>query len=105
MAIYAPQTRSARLRRKATLSIGLLIAAFAVVINVGPQATAQDDAVQPAQLDTYTVARGESLWSIAADLTPQGGDVSATVITIKQLNALSGSQLRAGAQLYIPAID
>ena len=110
MAIYAPQNNTARLRRRVTFSIALLIAAIAVAVNVGPQAIAGDgsavnESVTHAQLDTYTVARGESLWSIAADLTPEGGDVSATVVTIKRLNALSGSQLRAGAQLVIPPID
>jgi len=105
MAIYAPQTRTARLRRTVTLSVALLVAAIAVAVNIGPQAVAQDDAVPPAHLDTHTVAQGESLWTIAADLTPEGGDVSAMVITIQRLNALPGSELRAGAQLVIPPID
>lgn len=97
MAIYAPHTRSARLRRTVTVTVLLVTAAI-----VGPQAFAQDEAAAPVKLDTYTVAPGESLWSIAADLTPEGGDVNAMVITIQRLNAIGGSGLQAGVQLLIP---
>ncbi|SRR5690606_2879373 len=99
MAIYAPMTRKARLRRTIALSVLVLVGAV-----VAPQAFATDDAATPAELDTYTVGAGESLWSIAANLTPEGRDVRDTMDEIVKLNALSSSQLQAGEQLVIPAL-
>jgi len=97
MAIYAPRTRVARARRTVVVSVLLVFAAV-----VGPQAFANDSTAAPVQLDTYTVSAGESLWSIAADLTPEGGDVRDMMDRIQGLNAMQGSQLRAGEQLLIP---
>jgi LysM repeat protein len=97
MTIYAPKTRSARLRRTVVLSV--LIVAGAVF---GPQAFATEPSSQPVQLDTYTVGSGETLWSIAANLTPEGRDVRETMADIQQINALSSSQLQAGEQILLP---
>ena len=100
MAIYAPKTRSARLRR--TVVLAVLIAAGAVF---GPQAFATDETAPPVQLDTYTVGTGETLWSIAANLTPEGRDVRETLAEIKSVNALTGSALQAGQQILLPLGD
>ena len=99
MAIYAPKTRKARLRRTVALSVLVLVGAV-----VAPQAFATDDAATPVELNTYTVGSGESLWSIAANLTPEGRDVRDTMDQIVVLNALQSSQLQAGEQLVIPAL-
>lgn len=100
MAIYAPRTRVARARRTVVVSVLLVIGAV-----VGPQAFANDSKTAPVPLDTYTVGSGESLWSIAAELTPQGGDVRDMMDRIQALNAMQGSQLTAGEQLLIPPVS
>jgi Tfp pilus assembly protein FimV len=100
MAIYAPRTAKARLRR--TITVAVLLGAAAIL---GPQAFANDAPTDPAELDTYTVAAGETLWSIASDLTPADGDVRETMVAIQRLNAMSGSQLAAGTQLVIPPLE
>ena len=100
MAIYAPKTRTARLRRTFVLSV--LVVTGAVV---APQAFATDDSEPPAALDTYTVGSGETLWSIAANLTPEGRDVRDTMAEIQNVNALTGSQLQAGQQILLPIAD
>ena len=97
MSIYAPKTRKARLRRTAVMVV--LIGAAAVV---APQAFATDESAPPVQLETYTVGSGESLWSIAANLTPDGGDVRDVMTQIEHLNAMPDSQLEAGEQLILP---
>lgn len=51
----------------------------------------------------HLVVSGETLWSIAAQHTPAGGDVRATVFDIKRMNRLEGSVIRAGEQLTVPA--
>ena len=99
MAIYAPKTRKARLRRTAVMVV--LIGAAAIV---APQAFATDESAPPVQLETYTVGSGESLWSIAANLTPEGRDVRETMAEIKDVNAMSGSQLQVGEQILLPRV-
>lgn len=101
MAIYAPQTKTAKARRRTVVVAALLI----VAAIFGPQAFANDESAPPAQLDTYTVGAGESLWSIAADLTPEGGDVRAMMTDIQRLNAMTGSQVQAGEQIVIPPLE
>lgn len=101
-AIYAPNTRAAALKRarlRRTLVMAMLIAAAAVF---GPQAFATDTSAPPVQLETYTVGYGDTLWSIAANLTPEGRDVRDTMADIQTVNAMSGSQLEAGEQILLP---
>ncbi|WP_296664488.1 LysM peptidoglycan-binding domain-containing protein [Demequina sp.] len=105
MSIYAPQTKVARNRRARTgriLGVLLLLGGAAVV---GPQAFASDGPVDPVEIDSYTVASGETLWSIAAALTPAGRDVRDTIGEIQHLNSMSGSGLVAGQQIYLPVVD
>jgi Tfp pilus assembly protein FimV len=78
---------------------------LAVAAVVGPQAFANDSTAAPVPLDTYTVGSGESLWSIAAGLTQPGADVRDMMDRIQALNAMQGSQLRAGEQLLIPPVS
>ena len=105
MAIYAPNTRIAQARRarvRRTAGLVVLIAAAAVF---GPKAFAADATGTPADLDTYTVASGDTLWQIAANLTPQGRDVRETMVEIEDVNALASTQLQAGQQILLPHID
>ena len=105
MAIYAPKTRAAALKRarlRRTVVLAVLITAGAVF---GPQAFATDVSGTPVQLDTYTVGTGETLWSIAANLTPEGRDVRDTMADIQRVNAMSGSQLQAGEQILLPQAE
>lgn len=105
MAIYAPNTRVAQMRRARSRRVVLMAVVLAAAAVFGPKAFATDEAAPPAQFETYTVGSGESLWSIAANLTPEGGDVRDVMLQIKHLNAMLGSQLQAGEQLYLPAAD
>jgi len=102
MAIYAPKTRAAALKRarlRRTVVLSALIVGAAIV---GPQAFATDESAGPVQLDTYTVGYGDTLWSIAADLTPEGRDVRDTMADIQKVNAMAGTQLEAGEQILLP---
>ena len=96
MTIHAVKTPAARAKR-----IVLVLGVLAAALIVGPQAFA-DGPEAPVVTDTYTVASGETLWSIAAALTPAGDDVDATVAVIRDLNKLDGSQIVAGSQILIP---
>ena len=105
MAIYAPNTRTMQLRRarlRRTVVIAVVIAGAAVF---APKAFATDATATPVQLDTYTVADGDTLWKIAANLTPQGRDVRDTVAEIQDVNAMTGSELQAGEQILLPLVN
>lgn len=103
--VYAVQTPLARARRKAVARVALIGAVLAVLAAVAPGAIAGDEPGVAGAYDTYTVAQGESLWSIASSLTGPGEQVRETMSQLQSLNAMSGSTLRAGEQIAIPALD
>jgi len=110
MAIYAPNTRTMQLRRARLRRTVLLVALIAAVAVFGPRALsttafASDATGATVQLDTYTVSNGDTLWAIAANLTPQGRDVRDTVAEIKVVNAMTDSQLQAGQQILLPRVE
>jgi len=107
MAVYAPNTRIAVARRARTRRVVILAMFLAAAAVFGPRvfstsAFATEGTEAPVQLDTYTVGSGETLWSIAANLTPEGRDVRDTMAEIQALNAMSDSQLQAGEQILLP---
>ncbi len=53
---------------------------------------------------TVVVDTGDTLWDLAVQTTPPGGDVRATVFEIRENNGLTGSELRPGQTLTIPAV-
>jgi hypothetical protein len=85
--------------------IAVVVALLAAVAFVAPRAMASDSGAASVPADTWTVAQGETLWSIASAITAPGQDVRDTVAAIKGLNALDSSAIRAGEQLLIPALD
>ncbi len=50
----------------------------------------------------YTVAGGDTLWSIATDVTEPGADVRIAISQIRHLNDLDTSIIRPGDLLLIP---
>ena len=99
MSIHMVNTPKTRARRWIAV---LVIAASAVV--VAPQAFAQDAREQAAS-DTYVVAEGETLWSIAQAITPPSRDVRDTVATVKSMNLLESASIVAGEQLLVPIYE
>ena len=62
-----------------------------------------DSATLPTEVMSYTVRPGDTLWSYAESITPQGGDVSQTVDELMDLNNLDSSALTAGQRIIVPA--
>ena len=50
----------------------------------------------------YTVAGGDTLWSIATDVTEPGADVRIVISQIRHINDLDNSIIRPGDLLLIP---
>lgn len=96
MRIHKVNTPAARAKR-----IGWVVAALVGAVVVGPQAFA-DSPAEPALADTYVVAHGETLWSIAQSVGEPGSDVYETIYEIQDLNGMSGSSLQAGQQILVP---
>jgi hypothetical protein len=54
-------------------------------------------------LPWVTVHDGDTLWTIADEVAPGGGDPGAVVTEIKRLNGLPDSLIRPGTRLYVPS--
>ena len=82
----------------------VLIAPYATANN----ATANDATAAPSSAltssDVWTVAQGETLWSIGAAVAGPGESIRDTVNEIKSLNALESTALRVGDQLLVPVV-
>lgn len=74
----------------------------ALVLLLASAVGATGDAPDAAPSVLHQVHRGDTLWEIAAEHTPEGDDVRATVDAIKRHNDLSGSLITPGQQLEIP---
>ncbi len=59
----------------------------------------------PAASAEHVVRSGDSLWAIAAEVTPAGADVRATVETIRALNDIDSSLIVPGQVLKVPVVD
>ena len=93
----APQLRLTR-RGVHVLAAALTVLAVALVALARISAPAAGPAVHPSVPDTVTVRAGDTLWSIAGRLLPQG-DPQAEVADLQRLNHLSGAALVPGQVL------
>ena len=87
----------ARLAVLTSLSV-LLLSGFAAV--TGATAGSTDSAI-PTPYIKVSVKPGETLWSIAASIAPEG-DRRSLVADIVEVNRLKSPELQAGQKIYIP---
>ncbi|GIU92519.1 MAG: hypothetical protein KatS3mg011_1425 [Acidimicrobiia bacterium] len=80
-----------------------LLAALLLVGGVWSATGAVGEADEPPRTVEYVVSPGDTLWELAAEIAPPGEDVRRWVTLIKQLNGLTGSDLRVGQRLVLPA--
>ena len=72
----------------------------ALVLLLASSVAATGDAVRT---EAYSVHAGDTLWDIAAERTPSGGDVRDTVAAIRSINRLTGTLIRPGQAIEVPA--
>jgi nucleoid-associated protein YgaU len=89
-------------RRGRAVVVGLLLnLAVAAVVTLLALAGAGTPADRHAATSSVVVQSGDTLWSIATQLDPQG-DPRATIAELRRLNGLSGSTIEAGQELALP---
>ena len=92
---------SANVRR---FAVFLAVAALTLA-GFGWTARPASSAPGPQEVITRTVRPGDSVWSYAASITPQGEDVTTNVDRIMQINKMSSPNLRVGDRILIPSDD
>ena len=100
----APAPRSSvRLTRRgrAVVVVAALVLVLLAGFFLGSVAVGTDEAGQAPATEIVMVEPGQSLWSIASELTTEG-DVRSTMREIERLNALDTVALSAGQKLRVP---
>ena len=100
-----PVRPSVRLTRRGRLVVFLgtlmLVLLLGIVWGTGSSvATERPGTPEPTMV--VMVAPGDTLYDLAADATPEGGDVAAMVERIQRLNALDSGMVDVGQRLRIP---
>jgi LysM repeat protein len=95
----------ARLTRRGRLAVtgvsALVIGALSVGLATAAQATRTGSDSPGRYLTKVTVLPGQSLWSVA-EAYDQNADSRVIIEQIRQLNSMSGDQVRAGEVLWVP---
>lgn len=85
---------------KPSVRLGVLLTALvAVFLLIGGAAGAEGPAPEP---EPYTVEAGDTLWAIASEHMPSGGDVRQAVVSIKELSGITSSVIYPGQILLVP---
>lgn len=102
-----PAAGGVRLTRRGRLVVLLaaLVLLASAALFLGATSVATDQPGTPPPHEAVTVDSGQTLWGIAAEVTPADADVRETVTEIKQLNALDTVVLDAGQELMVPVGD
>jgi len=87
---------------RALVIISTTVAAFVLLLATAVHAMTGGT---PVSTVDYRVHAGDTLWSIASEITDRGGDVRSTVAAIESFNGLDGEFLQIGQTLSIPDTD
>jgi nucleoid-associated protein YgaU len=82
---------------RAAVLLTMIVAAFFLVFSSGVEA---DSA--PHSTVLHVVKPGDTLWNLAAQSTPAGDDVRATVDLIRNINDLPSSTVLVGEEIELP---
>jgi ABC-type Co2+ transport system permease subunit len=105
MSMSTARTPHLRLTSRGRMVFGILAAIpmIAIAILVGPNVLGAQATSEPGTGDfTYvSIAPGESLWQLAAEVAPQA-DPREVVADILKLNNLSSGDVQPGQELALP---
>ncbi len=97
----APLRLTRRGRSAVTGLSALLIGALSMGLATAAQATRAGSPPPGPHVAKVTVQPGQSLWSLAEAYDPDA-DPRVVIQEIRQLNAMTGDQVRSGAVLWVP---
>lgn len=83
-------------RKKFIRSIAILIFLLVGLFNISVAKSNKE-----AEIIDYTIAPGQTLWSIAKEYTPNTKDIRETIHEIKDLNNMQDSSIYAGQTIKI----
>lgn len=88
-----------RIRNKAKFirSMAIVIFLLVALFNIS---VAKSNTPEAEYID-YTITKGETLWSIAKEYTPNGKDIRQTIYEIEKLNNMSNASIYEGQQIQI----
>lgn len=96
--------RRVRRERRAAWLWATVCAAAAMLAVLALLATAGVGADEPSPAAaTHVVAPSDTLWSIAADYADRGSDLRKLAADIREANGMTGSNLRVGQRIVVPA--
>jgi hypothetical protein len=100
--VALPPPRLTRRGRMVVTGVSaLLVGALSVGLATAAQATRAGSASPGRYVARVAVLPGQSLWSLAEAHDP-GADPRAVIQEIRQLNSMTGDQVRAGEVLWVP---
>ena len=85
------------------LRISVLVAAIVAMVFLFFPTGVQAGSAVPTTI-SHVVQPGDTLWELAQDITPAGGDVRATVDLIRDANGMTTSLLVIGDLIAIPVL-
>jgi LysM repeat protein len=88
-------------RGRVVVFAALVLLAIAAVSTVAVASSASAPG-QDRPHATMVVGSGDTLWSVATEVDPQG-DPRETIAELRRLNGLTGSTIEAGQELILPA--
>ncbi|WEV73561.1 LysM peptidoglycan-binding domain-containing protein [Bifidobacterium sp. ESL0798] len=99
------KARNAVNRRRIMHNRVVAALALSIVVFFGWQTVAPhvaNSATGDADVVSYTVRPGDTLWSYAQQITPENKNVGDTVAEIMDLNRLDSAQLQPGQRIMVP---
>jgi LysM repeat protein len=91
-----------RKRKRFTLMPAVALLGLSALVSVPVLSSSHLYAAGPVHTATVTVRTGDTLWGLAAQHTPDGGDVQDTIDKITGANHLTGALIVPGQRLQIP---
>lgn len=101
--LTSERTAGLRLTRRGRALVTGVALVVGLLGAVSAQSAVAGGPAEPQPVVTRTVVPGDTLWEIAATVAAPGEDLRIVVAELRDLNGLSGGDLRVGQQLLLPA--
>lgn len=98
----APAAPLVLTRRGRVVLAVLVLVLVAILGGLFANRASADGLGEPVKVAVHSVGAGETLWQIAAAVTPAGADVRDTIDEVLELNTMSSVDLTIGQQLLVP---